>query len=439
MEVPPPWYSRKPYIHFDLPLSPGDANAYVTDPEKVARHAFYPLLKYELLAPRVVKSPPGSAKAFVKEPKSRRIAYPAHKDGYIFSFYKSILEKPYEKWLTENGLGETVTAFRSTGENNVKLAKKAFDFIKADPNCRIVVTDVESFFDNLDHKLLKQIWSRFLGCSRLPQDHYAVYRAIARYSYVERHKAYNLFRVRLSGRLNKANSPKRLCNPKQFRDKVIGRNLIQRGTQEGIGIPQGTSLSPLLSNMYMADLDLSMSEWTESLGGRYWRYCDDILAVLPGESGPNVLQELDSQLESLNLKRNQQKTSILLGNSLSPQVQLQYLGLVFDGHDSVIRTSSIHRYRRKIRESIRLTENRQFREGHNKPGVAPFRKQALYNMYSEKPLRGKRVNARVRRRKHKGNFTHYMSRAANHLDSSRLARQRRRELRKFRDRLKQHS
>ena len=168
MNASPRWYSKKPYVHFDLPLGPRDAEAYVSDPGKVARHAFYPLLAYELRTPRIKKSPPGSGVPFVSEPKLRPIAYPAHKDGYIFSYYKSILETHYEDWLKSQGLGEAVTAFRAIGENNITLAKKAFDFIKAHPACKIVVTDVEKFFDTLDHAILKRIWARFLGEPRPP-------------------------------------------------------------------------------------------------------------------------------------------------------------------------------------------------------------------------------------------------------------------------------
>ena len=313
-------------------------------------------------------------------------------------------------------LGDAVTAFRSTGENNVTLAKKSFDFIRANSSCKIVVTDIESFFDSLNHDLLKQIWTRFLDDSKLPSDHYAVYKAMTRYSFVEQHKAYNQFKIRLSGRLNRANSPRRLCTPKEFREKIVTRGLIQRGPSKGI--PQGTSLSPLLSNMYLADLDLAMHDLVTSLGGKYWRYCDDILVVIPDENGPDILQSLDRQLELLSLNRSKPKTSELIGTNLTSREQLQYLGFLFNGNDVVVRSSSIHRYRRKLRKAIRMTKGRQAREGQGKSLPAPFRKQALYNMYSDKPLRGKRIEARNRRRQFSGNFITYMDRAAKQMNSS---------------------
>ena len=401
----------------------------MSDPGKVARHAFYPLLSYELRTPRIKKSPPGSGIPFVSEPKLRPIAYPAHKDGYIFSYYKSILETPYEDWLKSQGLGEAVTAFRTIGENNITLAKKAFDFIKAHPDCKIIVTDVEKFFDTLNHSILKRIWARFLGETRLPDDHYAVYRAITRYSTVEQYKAYNLFGLRLSGRQSESNRQKRLCTPAEFRDKIISHGLIKPGPDKGI--PQGTSLSPLLSNMYMADLDSTIQGFVTSLGGKYWRYCDDILIVIPGGDDPGVLDKLDHQLKLLELSRSQEKTRTFLGPELSSRKQLQYLGFVFNGKDAVIRPSSIHRYHRKLKKAVRMAEFRQKREGN----TAPLRKQALYNMYSDKPVRGKRIRTRIKRRKYKGNFTHYMDRASERLGSPRIAKQRRKILQKFRSRV----
>ena len=225
---PPSWYVRRPYIHFDLPLSPQDAASYVSDPGRVASHAFYPLLTYDIVTPRIRKSQSGTTKSFAKDPKHRSIAYPAHKDGYIFSYYKFMLEPLYEKWLKANGLSTAVTAFRgSTGENNVTLAKKAFEFIKANPGCRIVATDVKSFFDTIDHERLRKTWAYFLSVSWLPDNHHAVYKAVTRYSVVPRHKAYNLFRIPLSSRLDKHGDPKRLCTSKQFREKLVPRGLIE--------------------------------------------------------------------------------------------------------------------------------------------------------------------------------------------------------------------
>ena len=110
--APKHWYSRKPYLHFDEPLSRQQAELLVTDPARVASHAFYPLLSYSLVTPRMRPAPPGAERPFLPDNKERPISYPAHKDGYIFAYYKACLEALYECWVSDQGLGAAVTAFQ---------------------------------------------------------------------------------------------------------------------------------------------------------------------------------------------------------------------------------------------------------------------------------------------------------------------------------------
>ncbi len=211
---PTSWYRRRPYPHFDIPLSSAKASKYVSNPQKVARHSFYPFIRYVLSVPRGNKA---STRIPPVETKERFISYPAHKDGYIFSYYKALLEEQYEPWLSDNNLVNAVTAFRKNRENNVTLAQKAFDFIRQTGPCEIIATDVEKFFDNINHQLLKQQWANFLGLPFLPTDHFAVFKAITKYSYIERHKLYNLFRIPIRRNLRR----KRICSPEDFRMKVV--------------------------------------------------------------------------------------------------------------------------------------------------------------------------------------------------------------------------
>lgn len=434
----PPWYKRKPYLHFDLPLNEKDAIDLAINPNKVKSHAFYPFIGYTLTTPRTRRD--AQTGQHYKEPKKRKIAYPAHQDGYIFSYYKFLLEIKYERWLKDNHLEASVTAFRKTGESTTTLAKKAFDFIRENPGCQVIATDVEGFFDHVDHRELKNIWARFIKEKRLPDDHYAVFKALTRYCLVERHRIYNLFGIRISGRTNRSNSLYRICSPKQFRERVLPRNLLKQGCgrEKGIGIPQGSSLSPLLSNMYMADLDSAMHSWATFLGGNYWRYCDDILVVLPEGCDVDILAYLDWWLKRLKLSRSPAKTQIRDSQDLASK-QLQYLDFLFNGSKVMIRSSSIHRYQRKVKKAVQAAKFRQMRESQEKAHQAPFRKQAIFNKYSELPPRGKKLKAQKRRQKYRGNFTHYMTKSANKMESSTIRRQRRRLLKQLRERISQHS
>ena len=432
------WYERKAYPHFDLPLSKKAADSFVHGFRKRQSHAFHPLITYDIVTPRTRKDP--QTRRPIRTNKTRHIAYPSHRDGYIFSYYKSLLEEPYEQWLKENRLGESVTAFRRLKKNNIRLAKEAFDFVKANPTCKIIATDVEGFFDNIDHQILKKIWGEFLTEDKLPDDHYAVHKAMTKYSIVKRNKLYQTFSLKIKKRSRSNRGPERICTPKEFREKVVNGNLVKRscGWKRGIGIPQGTSLSPLLSNLYMADFDIAMHRRITFLGGRYWRYCDDILIVIPSLLEFGILAYIDRLLEMLKLQRSKEKTQIRY-NSQLPSKQLQYLGFLFNGEKIAVRSSSIHRYLHKLKKAIQAIKIRQREESKGRAYKAPFRKTSLYNMYSELPLRGKKIKARKRIQKYRGNFTHYMQKSAQTMDSSTIRRQRKRLLEQLRKRIGQHS
>lgn len=441
------WYKRKSYPHFDLPLSKKAAESFVLSFREEQSHAFHPLIAYKIVTPRTRKDPltrkipkdPQTGRP-IKAYKTRPIAYPSHKDGYIFSYYKSLLEEHYEQWLKENTLGESVTAFRRLKKNNITLAREAFDFVRANPTCKIIVTDVEGFFDSIDHQVLKRNWGFFLSEDKLPEDHYAVFKAVTKYCTVERSELYQAFSASIRKRPNSNRGPDRICTPDDFRKKIAKGNLIKRssGWDQEVGIPQGTSLSPLLSNMYMADFDLAMYRRTSFLGGRYWRYCDDILIVIPSILEFGILQYIDNLLGKLKLSRSKDKTQVLYSSQL-PRKQLQYLGFLFNGEKIAVRSSSIHRYHHKLKKAIGAAKIRQREQGKKGATKAPFRKQAIYNMYSELPLRGKKAKARKRKQKYRGNFTHYMEMSARVMGSVTIGRQRKRLLRRLRVQIDKNS
>ena len=46
-------------------------------------------------------------------------------------------------------------------------------------------------------------------------------------------------------------------------------------------IPQGSSISAVLANIYMIEADKKINEYVVSLGGMYRRYSDDFIVVVP--------------------------------------------------------------------------------------------------------------------------------------------------------------
>ena len=51
----PTWYRSRGYLHFDLPISSVKAKRLVTNPELVAKHAFFPLINYSVESKKISK------------------------------------------------------------------------------------------------------------------------------------------------------------------------------------------------------------------------------------------------------------------------------------------------------------------------------------------------------------------------------------------------
>ncbi len=85
-----------------------------------------------------------------------------------------------------------------------------------------------------------------------------------------------------------------------------------------------------------------------------------------------------------------------------------------------------------MKKGVRAAVIRRDIESERAHQPAPLRQQALYNMYSELPVRGKKVKERKRNQKYSGNFIKYMSDAAKTTDSSRIRQQQRKVLSRLR-------
>ena len=116
-------------------------------------------------------------------PKSRDICYASHIDRCIFQLYSHILNELYNQEIKQRGIDDVPVAYRTDlGLNNIHLAKIAFDFVRKNSPCYVIIGDFTGFFDNLDHQYLKRRWCDLLRVDSLPKDHYAVFKNITRYS-----------------------------------------------------------------------------------------------------------------------------------------------------------------------------------------------------------------------------------------------------------------
>ena len=366
----------KRYPHFDRDLSVAEIQAIVTDPVRVSQNPFYPFIRYS-------KSwQPFRRKDAKPHQKSRPIRYASRRDAYIFTYYRHKLSQKYEKLLKELSIEDCPIAYRkilvgdgtSRGKCNIHFANDAFELIKDLGDCIVITMDVSSYFECIDHAKLKAIWRELIGLRELPDDHYSVFCAITKYSYVDRDQLYKrLGYIKLISdnperwqATNYRDLPRQLCSPAVFREKVRGKDskyesIIQKN-KESFRIPQGSPISDLLSNLYLIHFDKEVKGFASKLGGFYRRYCDDILVIIPGRKDESTYvsdfigKTLKKQGRALEVKES--KTSVIrfLQNK-NPSFELlkgkgrnglEYLGFRFDGRNVFLKDSTLARFYRRI-------------------------------------------------------------------------------------------
>jgi len=376
------WFKRRGYLHFDRPISFKKAKSIVQNKQQVAQRSFYPFIHYTIDSFKIHKE----KKTLVRKTKSRDIMYASHIDSHIYSYYAQILSARYEKALKVNNIEESVLAFRSLGKSNINFAADAFNEIRLQKNCSAVALDISGFFDNLKHKVLKKTWARILGSVHLPSDHYAVFRSITNYASIDREALYKIFGI---SPYNPWYERRRVCEPNEFRNIVRKSGLIFKNPND-YGIPQGSPISALLSNIYMVEFDIIMNKLVEKINGRYFRYCDDMLFVVPTDCRDFIEKEASAEIENLEIEINSDKTEIrnfkLTHEGLIADRPLQYLGFLFDGQKTIIRSAALARYSQRMKKGVKLAKKTMDKRNELRidRGDNPKQifKKKLYNQYS---------------------------------------------------------
>lgn len=154
-------YKEKPYAHFSSRVKPEKVMPYFTNPEKVSRHGFFPFIHFQksnikCTSTSLSQHKSGMAKS-PRKTKLRDLCYCTHIDGYIYQHYSSKLNILYNKRALKDGINNCSIAYRNNkhGKCNIHFAKEVIDFIRKTEECYIFIGDFTGFFDNLDHKYLK--------------------------------------------------------------------------------------------------------------------------------------------------------------------------------------------------------------------------------------------------------------------------------------------
>lgn len=378
------WFKPRGYIHFDLPVSKRKAEKIVTSPEEIKKHAFYPFISYEIKTKKIANK-----NILQKKDKKRKIQYASHIDSHIYKFYSGILDNKYEDIIKYQGISDSILAFRKNlKKSNIDFADEAFEKIVEKKNCVAITIDIEKFFDNLDHSLLKKAWCAILGVNCLPPDHYLVFKSLTRYSYVERDILYKEFGISKHNP-RKRGRRKRVCNADEFRERVRGKGMIKINLEKK-GIPQGSPISGLLSNIYMNKFDLTILKSIKEKGGYYFRYCDDILCIVSCKEEKEIEEIIAKEIAKINLEINRDKKKLSFFSLKNKEIQcdnpLQYLGLVFDGKRKLIRSTTLARFSKKMKSGVRNAklayQKRNLKRSEKDLHLHNIYKKKLYERYS---------------------------------------------------------
>lgn len=116
------------------------------------------------------------------------------------------------------------------------------------------------------------------------------------------------------------------------------------------GTPQGAVLSPLLANVYLHQLDLSLYR----NGFKMIRYADDWVVLCRSmEEAKDALSLIQSWIADNGLQLSSEKTHI--GSSLEPGHGFEFLGYRFEGSRRYVRSKSLKKFKDKLRLKTRRT------------------------------------------------------------------------------------
>ena len=490
------WFKLKRYPHIGLPLNPSDRlkwiEPYVTSKEEVAEHAFLPFIHRTARVKKFRKKYNASTgklefilengKKVVRNPneKKRELFYASHLDSLIFSYYAYQLNDSYEDKLKDFGLNDVVNAYRSVPVNpdkedssnkcNIDFANDVFKHILEydQKKFSVIAFDISSFFDNLDHKLLREVWCDVLQVEKLPADHFNVYKNITRFSHVDIVDIFNEFKdnihtqkinrfgIKLKKRKKKIDKIKFLrdqdaiafCTEKEFfkvknkllqpsKTKIIDDKVVYRN----FGIPQGSPISSVLANMYLLHFDKLINDFSKSFGGIYRRYSDDMIVVCPLNQKENLVELVYSEIKKYKLEIQPTKTQIFQfeyksgklecgeeyqeGKLINWNKNFIYLGFEFDGQSVLLKSASLAGFYRKMKRGIRRAKyfskktkkeifKRRLLKRHSYIGAKRTRKY-IWNENEKKFVKSEYYNW--------GNFLSYAFKAADIMINNKIKQQ----------------
>lgn len=204
----------------------------------------------------------------------------------------------------------------------------------------------------------------------MPNDHFAVFKAITQYTTISKNILFKEFKI--SPHTPRSDNRKRICTPKEFRLFRKKHKLSLDFPDQNLfipnknkGIPQGSPISALLSNIYMIDFNDFCQNQISKLGGLYLRYCDDILCIVPTPQVSEIHNLVLKEIMKLKLEIHPTKTEIITfgydnnKRKVINNKKLQYLGFILKDESITIRPAAFTKYSKKMKRGVSLAKQTQ--------------------------------------------------------------------------------
>ncbi|MDN4493586.1 reverse transcriptase domain-containing protein [Ureibacillus aquaedulcis] len=419
-------YKSKSYLHLDKKTSIKHVYKLIQDRKWVSKHAFLPFIHYSINLEKYTYKDGHSNKTYknlkmkkgfnqgqikYKKPKTREINYASHIDSYIYKYYGDELNEKYNEYALKNGFDENSLAYRNNkkGKNNIHFARDVFENVIKTENALIVALDFSSFFDKISHKYLKDSIKELLQVEELSADLYNVFKSITKFHYIEKTDLDNYLQEVYGEEelkdLLKDRKIKNYMDLKIFRQLIKKKKIIVKPNVNSYGIPQGSGMSAVCSNIRLINFDKEMNEWSKENNGLYRRYCDDLIWVIPNVNEADmqsVVEQIYSIIQKYDDLHLQKEKTIILKYSNRKMLKLNgesskldYLGFVFDGKVIRIREKSLFKYYNRAYSKTKVLARYRLVYG---------RKAYMKNLYGLYSHLGRKY-------KGKGNFISYAYKA----------------------------
>ena len=223
----------------------------------------------------------------------RMISIPTNRDKLLLSALQKFLAQKFKDKVSNDNVSEKIYKIKQDIQS-----QKYDSFIKL---------DIKSFYPNIDHRILLE------KVKEQVNDEEAIYI------------------------LEKALTQVTITK---------GRRADSRNSTETKGVPQGLSISNILSSVYLMDLD---TKYLEATNFAYYRFVDDILILCNKSDVENIQSSMCEDAKALKLEVHEFETDSDKSTSGTiTKDRFQFLGFEFYNNVTTVREQSVDKLRERI-------------------------------------------------------------------------------------------